>query len=367
MAHALSAAIFVLLAACTDTGPTVTGPPAPATGEQQLSTGNTDATEIQDPLSSRLSSEPGACLVAVRSTDGRYFSRATAMPLPRKIASSAAATTRFAYRGWAPFVSEPVILAVCTIPDTREARDYFQKQFGSKPVAGAALKKFAQSAGVAGVEDWGAEPSPHVMQGAGSVYMTDGRSSDFRAIRASRTDGAGTGDVGINLIMPCDPTAIIPEPGCDGAVPEEEVVSETPPPPAGEAPYVAVPNPSYSTVAELWCEGWTEYPHLSTTPGYYGRINQKSHNWCVVPLPNYVITYLKRESCFLWVFCAWPTIASAVNMSPSSRTLTAIANTECRWKTGWYRGEGYHQATFPTGVGSARSSSYYSRYIRCWW
>lgn len=94
----------------------------------------------------------------------------------------------------------------------------------------AELHSLAKSAGVAGVEEWGPATSPGVMQGAKPVYMTDGLASESPVIHtAARVSAPSSGGARFELNTVCDPNAIIPEPGCEGWVPEPETVPDTPP------------------------------------------------------------------------------------------------------------------------------------------
>lgn len=347
---AVASTLLVLLSGCRDNSPMPTGPaPSGAVASEQT----IGSVLSSDPLSSRLSRTPGACLVAVRSPDGGYLSRSTAVQLPSQIKSNGAPTARFAYRGWAPGVPEPVLLAVCTIPDAPSARAYFEKRFGGKPMSAAELRSFAQSAGVSGAEEWGTGTTPYVSQELEPTYVTDGLASESNATRAAPTDGV-TG----MMIVACDPTAIIPEPGCDGYVPEEEYVPDTPPPPDGELNYVPwgpMPLPLPSVVQ---CQARTDFPHLSTTFGFLGNINVKSSNSCPIPLPMFVSTTLMRQRCFFGHICFWDTITpTSFLTSASAMFLQAMANTYCSWSTGWYRGVGLHEVTIFGSIVTARTVS----------
>lgn len=197
--------------------------------------------QLVDPLSSRLSSTPGACLLAVRTAGGRYLSRSAEVPFPAEIASKGGRTARFAYRGWAAGAPEPVILAICTIPDAPDARAYFASRFGSKAMKAEELRSFAMSEGVASVEKWGRGTSPSVMQGAEPVYITDGRASESSYTRpATRDRTASTSGLAIAPMAMCDPNAIIPEPGC---TPEPETFSTTPPDPSPDPTLIQMETP----------------------------------------------------------------------------------------------------------------------------
>lgn len=364
----LGVSAALLLVACHGDGPT----PPPRTAAAGIDAPGAGARAMADPLSARLPGVAGACVVARRTDAGGYLGRASSIPLPRGLADHQP-LARFAYRGWRAGVAEPVTLAICSMPESPAARAFFASAFGGSPMTPAALRNFARLGGVADAEQWGKGTTPHLMQGAPAMYLIDGLAEASPAIRpgsraaAGRVAGALEGTAA--MVVACDPTMIVPDEGCDGYVSEEETVPDDPPPPDGEPSYSLLTDPALtlepSLAGPIYCEGSTDYPHLSTTIGFSGRINVKSHNSCPVPLPQFVTSTLAREKCFLWVFCSWPAIASGSNSSPSASFITAMANTACVWQKGWYRGIGYHQTTFPQGVGSTRTWSP-AVGIRCW-
>lgn len=387
-------AAVALLAACEGEAPAPTAPPPALRVGSRAAIGTNTATGAlsQDPLMRWLPATPGACLVARRTAEGRYPSRSITVALPGGLAATGGATARFAYRGWAPGLPEPAVLAVCTIPDTPGAREYFATRFGSRAMAPAELSGFAKFVGVTRVNEWGTTSHPYVRQSAKPTYVTDGVVPNAPATAAATGDGAApAGDVTTSTVY-CDPNAIIPEPGCeDGGggggggggttcdpsaiipAPEcgEETVSETPPPPVTSEPdYAAMPEPSYSVNPEIGvpvvCYGYAPDVHPSTTPQYVGRLNFKPYSECPVPLPQYVYGAIMREKCFLWVLCSWPVVAAGAFQNPSARRAEAHANTDCVWRRGWYRGEGYHQVAYPEGTGHARTYTRGAVGIQCW-
>jgi hypothetical protein len=319
--------------------------------------------------------------VSTRTADGRYPSRPVTVALPGRLASIGVGTTRVAYRGWQAGVPEPVLLAVCTIPDVPGAREFLSVRFGGKSMGRGGLRNFAMAAGVADAEQWGVSSSPHVMPGAAPVYMIDGLASNFPALSGARAARPGAlssmGSAAMMVVcddptLPgcdpspvdpsppppppptCDPYVDLPMPGCEETIPDS--------PPLPEAPDLSVvPAPTGSPTA---CEARTDDPHLSTTTGFGGRINVKASNSCNGVAPQLVSGSLKRERCFLWVFCGWPTIATG-SYSNTAAFVQAMANTDCVWRDGWYVGHGFHQTTFPQGIGSTTTVGY-ARRIRCW-
>lgn len=346
--------LLTIVTACRDNAPMPTSPNPSGAVRSPIATGSVQSS---DPLSKRLSSTPGACLVAVRAADGRYRSRSVVVALPKDVASGSVSTARFAYRGWARGVAEPVLLAVCNIPDAPSASAYFEKRFGGKSMNSAQLRSFAQSAGVAGAEKWSAAISPQLMQGAGPAYVTDGLASESPARKAAPSQGvtarkaASDGVRAMIVVDPggCDPTAIIPEPGCPGYGDEEEYVPDQPPPPDGilsdytfpfRPPLLPLPLPV------IVCEGLTEDPHLSTTDFFKGRINGKGRTTCgPIPVGIAVSTVVYRQWC-KFVLCVPVQITDIVTYSnPSATIAKAQADTACIWASGWYRGYSGHAAS----------------------
>jgi hypothetical protein len=207
LATGVCVATLALLAACQGERPVPTAPSVSATSLTPSDASAAARPPKGDLVSSVLPNTPGACLLAVRSEDGRYPSRQFTIRLPARFTSSRASATRFAYRGWAAGVPEPTLLAICTMPDAQGAREYFAAQFESRELTAAGLRTFVQLAGAVGAEGW---TSPHIMQGAGPAYVTDGLASEFRAV-VTRTAQSG----GFTTLSVCDPSAIIPEPGCE--------------------------------------------------------------------------------------------------------------------------------------------------------
>lgn len=370
------------LGACASEDVALTAPLPSSVGisaSNAVGAGQPTAARSNDPLSAVLPNAAGACLVGVRISSGQYPTRPATVRFPRDLMSDQGRTTRFAYRGWAPGIAEPVLLVVCTIPDKPGAREFIAARFHAREMHDSALRAFATMLGVVGADDWGPGTTPHLMPGVGAVHIADGLASKFPKGRSRTTSPEGITTLEVcdpYAIIPepgceeppppgdggggaaCDPTAIVPEPGCDETIPEEE-----PPPPSGGLEIAPILEPSHS-VEVLACEGSTDYPHRSTTLGFVGRLNVKAHNRCPTAMPQFVSVSLLRQKCFLWVFCSWPAIASGSN-SGVAAIITAMANTDCRWQVGWYVGRGRHETTFPNGVGRTSTVTRAVK-IRCW-
>jgi len=344
----ITVGIGVLVAGCSDNTPEVTGPRSPsALPASQLAT---SAVQSSDPLSSRLSSTPGACLVAVRSPDGKYRSKPVAVALSKQIAASSAATIEFLYRGWTPGVPQPTLLALCNIPDSRSARTYFEKQFGGKTMDPGQLRSFAQLAGVSGVEYWAVTGGPQVLQGAATTYVTDGVASESPA-----TKSAQTGEVSAMLVpVTCDPTDLI----CDGYTPEEEYVPPQPPPPSPgdgyESSMTAIydptktpnpfPPPQYPTVG-CWIK--TDRPHLSTHMQPLEVVNVIGWTGkCNVPASITAQTVLGRMICTVGTrYCQWLQIANEDYKTHFGTYVEAKSNVACTLPMNHYKGVSRHTLT----------------------
>jgi hypothetical protein len=237
-------------------------------------------------------------------------------------------------------------LALCNIPDSRSARTYFEKQFGGKPMNPAQLRSFAQFAGVSGVEYWAVAGGPQVIQGAATTYVADGLASESPA-----TKSAPAGEVSVMLLPECDPTAIIPDPGCDdGYTPEEEYVPVDPPPPDGVVydPWITpnpFPPPSYPQIA---CNIKTDNPHLSTHRypfGTYLNVIAWTGN-CNAPALISARTVLGRNYCYFFNrICQWVAIAPEGYNSWTGTYVEAKSNVLCTWAVGWYKGVSTHTLT----------------------
>ncbi len=316
-------------------------------------------------LDRRLPRTGGDCIVARRRADGGYSSRKSSIPFRAEPNMSSVSLARFAYRGWEANASQPKLMAVCDLPDTPSARLVFESTFGGKARSASELREFAARLRVTDGASWTPGASPHLMQGAGHVRMIDGEAAQSPAVAAGRT-GMRLASAALNssLANECS-IAIIPPPECEGWMPEDETKPDVPPGPfpeleidiaAFEEPLVSVPH----------CFVSTDFPHWSTTTGFAGNINVKAKTACSVPMYLTVQTTLRRQSCFLWIFCTWPAIAQSVPYTnASAMQVLAPAAATCAWQDGWYRGTGYHMMSY-LGQPKIRSSGSWAVRIRCW-
>jgi len=331
----VSVVLAVTLTACNDNVPLPTAPATAGPAAPQLATRSVQSV---NPVSSGLSSTPGACLVAVRTMSGQYTSRTVAVTLPKQIASSSAATIQFAYRGWAPGVPQPTILALCNMPDSRTARTYFEKQFGGKSMTPAQLNSFAQSMSVSGAEYWAAAGGPQIIQGAATTYVADGLASESPATKSAPTGGV------VGMLVPvCDPNT---DPTCSGTPLPDSVPVQPPPPDGLEGDWWITPNPfpppGYPTIN---CDIKTDYPHLST--GFTGVLNEKAWTGnCNVPALISARTVLGRQFCYFGNrLCQWAPIAPEGYKPFFGVYVEAMSNVLCTWPIGWYKGMSTHTLT----------------------
>lgn len=321
-------------------------------------------TSPREMLSDRLSDAAGACIVARRAPDGRYFSRLSTVALPAEVTLNASRTARFAYRGWASNSSEPVLLAVCSLPDVRNAQLFFEKTFGGSPRNEIELRQLASNIGIRGWQDWGSGTSPHLMQGAGLVHVIDGEAGKSPAVNLAQAVRARLGMALSSDFSNDCAIAIIPPPECEGWMPEDETTPNVPPPPFPE-PDIDIVAYEEPFILGPICTVSTDYPHLSTTSGFGGNINVKSKNQCTAPMYQMVQSTLQRQSCFLWIFCGWPAIAQSVPYTnPSAMQVVAPASSTCAWSDGWYRGTGYHKTIY-LGATRIRYTGTQAVRIRC--
>lgn len=357
---------LTVLSACKDGSDPVTGlskgPDRAATVKADKSTAGSLVWMSKAP-----SSAPGSCLVAQRSTEESYLTRVSTISLPA--GGPDRQTLRFAYRGWTSGSATPTLLAICNIADFPGAREYFSARFGGEALGSVALKEFGKKSGVLNAADWDSASGPQLLPMAGVSYVIDGLALESPAIKSNPTNVEKTKGIRAMVLTPCDPTVLIPDPSCDGWVEEGETFSETPPALTEPTSDALLPAPSDvmdpSTGGWIECVGWTDTPHLSTTPGFEGRINVKGHTLCQAPLTLTVVISLQRYQCFLWVFCGWPPFAAGVDFKPYSTSIIGMVNSNCWWRRGWYRGKTTHTVAWVGGANSATSYSYYA-YIECW-
>ena len=279
----------------------------------------------------KLGSDVGACVTAIRSEDGRYFGRTTHVTLPERFKNVSA--TRLSYRGWSPEVAEPTILTICTVPNDAEAIDIVSRKLGGATLSETSLHGFAVRNRVLHSDRWTKGNRPSFFAAPTTMVVIDGLAPAFK--QASIDAGAAPSSSSISQVTCEDPVEISPD--CI-QFPIDDTVYET-------SPDEADPIEEQPPMAEgsVTCIARADYPHPSTTLGFYGNINAKAHSTCTEPIALISVqTQLWRYRC-IWWFCSWYPIAFSLPVAlPFSSGVLAPATANCSWSDGWYQTRGFH-------------------------
>jgi hypothetical protein len=324
------------------------------------------------------------CDVAVRTPSGRYRSRTLPIQVPRDIFGADGKTVKFGFRGWTQGAPDPTQLALCEIPNTPAATDWFKRAFsaGGSPRLPAHAAAKSPSGTRRSIDTAPSEPSPSAITTADPVVVYD-----------------------VQMIA-CDESALVDyECGCTGETcpgwEGGEEITEGPPPAEPEQPvYLMGGSAAYDAstgeygydpatagdytydsgsgayysynawsgeyqydpyIAQtLSCNGLTDRPHRSGTPGYTGNVNVHSRTTCNLPTSVSVSVTLARQKC-LWIFCWWSPVDTNSYSNPAARQARTNAAALC--VPGWYRALGWHTAVFPTGPASAATAN--GGYVSC--
>lgn len=312
----------LVLAACSDTSLPVTAPPAaaPAAEPAAFAPGEKPPNALKGIV---------FCDVALLSRPGRYRVRSVPIKVSLELFGPEGKTVKVGFRGAEKGTSDPGSLAVCRIPDTRAATDYFRDIF---LVDSAATLKMP----------WRKAPQPSAPTASAvgePVVIYEGRA------------------------LYCD-MVILPDETC--TTPTVDVPTDIGPEPPPEDPpdllfaeeSVPVYDPSsgiaYSVLPQL-CWGQTDRPHLSTTYGFWNNVNVHARTWCTSETALTVTTLLSRQSCF-WFWCWWvpqglPGFNAGFALSVEAHSNSSGCN------RGYYKGSSYHTALMSTGLGTARTSN----------
>lgn len=319
----------LVLAACSDASLPVTAPPRPPA---DLSPTSYAPGEKPPNVLAGLV----FCDVAFSAPSGNYRVRTVPIKVSPGLFDPKGKTVKVGFRGWVKGVSDPGSLALCQIPATAAATDFFKKVFSVDSVASPKGPRVAASRAGAPA------PSSAVDDGI-TIYETQALSCE---------------------------TQILPDESCEPA--PEEPTDEGPPPvqeePAdvsmgdGGAAYYYDDSSGAYAVAAIFCTGRTDWPHLSGTPGYFGNVNVHASTTCNIPTSITVNTMLSRQKCFWWVFCWWANVGNpGANARVGTFVDTNSASVGC--SRGWYKGSSYHTAVYPQGLATARTANY--NYIYC--
>ncbi len=226
------------------------------------------------------------CVLAVRRPSGIYRTKTVTIRVPRSIFATNANTVRFGFRGWVPGKPDPTRLALCTIPATPSAVEWFKELFRSS-------RSFPAS-------------SDGPVTSSGAPLGTTSAATDIVIVDG---DGAQSPQNELNFADECD-TAIIPPEHCDEW--EEGGEEEGPPPSDPDQPEVSMDAavdplapPDTSGVPQLFvpitCRGNTDYPHLSTTPGFGMNANVHGRTVCSQPVLMSYLGYPATAVMFLGI------------------------------------------------------------------
>lgn len=347
--HSGAAALALLvLVSCTDGAPT----------EAPLD--STKRTEAVTPTYSISQLSLGSCAVGMRLTNGSYVRRVLAVRIPSGLQSVNGETSIFAYRGWDDRADTPLLLAVCRIPDTPSARAYFETRFGGRKLTTPALLSLARTIGLDKHRSLRADSAtPSLMKMRFPAHLTDGIASESPRYRQS---AATASDVPDEPVEPCDAYDPTPSDACaPWELDDEPVSSEEPDDPLSE------PQAEFSeSQPSNTCFAKSDYVHQSTTFGYGGYLNGKSHTTCQLPAYLAVQAFMQRQRCMVYSFhCFWTQVASGnLQVEPAGIYKLAIVPASCAWRDGWYRTLGDHYVSWGASARQVASLSK-SRRISC--
>jgi hypothetical protein len=318
----------LVLAACSDTSLPVTAPPKAAPEATSYARGERPP-----------NAQAGLvfCDVALLAYPGKYRVKTVPIKVAPGIFDPKGKTVKVGFRGWEKGVAEPASLALCRIPDTPAATDFFKSIFSADSVATPKMpwRTAAQSS----------VPTASVVDDGITIYESQ--------------------------VLYCE-MQILPDDTCE-TPPTDEGSGDGPPPVqdtppdlymgdgGGAAYYYDDGSGSYAVTA-LACWGRTDYPHLSGTPGYFGNANVHATTWCNATTAITVSTVLQRWRCVWWIFCSWiPAGTPGFNARIGTSVTTNSAQSGCN--RGWYKGSSYHTAVYPVGLATGWTAAY--NYLYC--
>jgi hypothetical protein len=342
----LGAAAAAVLAACSDVPGRVTAP----------------GPDAAQPAANRgAASNVAMCRIAVRSQSGAYLTRTAEVRMPRRLAEAGAQTTSFAYRGWKEGESDPVRLALCDIPATPEAQEWFAQLLSGKrnasvfngangrnadrPVKEAAGARTTQT--MATYDSYSEPCRPYEEQ----VLNSDGSTANIDYGCGGGGGGWETGEEWDGP-APTEPEYVeeAVEVTKDPTAPKYEEVDYAAPDAALGPEDVALDGEQASALAAgvpITCSGQTDNPHRSGTPGFTHNANVHGRTLCNIPVRMTISVMLQRQRC-VWYFCWWSSVGSPGVGGPVQATrLQRTSHALCQ--TGWWRGYSQHTVTPPLG------------------
>jgi hypothetical protein len=350
-------------------------------------------------------------MTAIRAVDGEYVAKQITIALPPEARARSSGVARFAYRGWATGVQEPVRFAVCNIPDTPASRERFAQLFDASVVSIAQLQAKARAAGMSGAEDWApglpSASAPETLP----TYLVDGLVRDPRVNKLAASGGVATPSTTCGLTafqcddgspneciddpsLPgcqpaddgggsgsgsdgsavttdpfCDPYAPVEDPGCSG-VPQDPSDSLVPPPADLEPGTVLDPSgdgASLSQGASLpWmCTIWAWSP----THDYYDNVRAKHNVSCSGGVIQFRLSgnIQKQKSYFFGLITWWSTVGvSATPIHDGIGSAVTYTSSSCIWGgRGWWRSKSTLTVTTINEFRIASATSP-SRYFVCY-
>lgn len=340
----------LLLSGCATDQESPTSASPPISGQIQA------AQTSQESIDARLPRVAGACIVSSHRQDGRYISRSIHVPLPRGLASQTGNLARFAYAGPLDRDSSWSRLALCTIPDTPGAQQYFASLFRGRLIASQADSAGAQALGSGTLRAAATGVQRSTIKLGLPVYYAESSTKSapltFAATPLTACDpnaiiqdpgctpdngGGGSGSAGVNY---CDPNAILPPPGC---IYENEYV-EPPVSPQIFGPPSSITGPTISG-----CAGTADIG--AVIGGARPYVVMFRREACTTVMPLIVINIqLEREHCLLWsFFCVWRGWGLQSVFPAANALIHEVRTVENTYMTGYYRTRGIATLSFPSG------------------
>lgn len=344
----LSATGAAVVAACSDVPGRVTAP----------------APDAAQPVASRGGAAPNVamCRIAVRSPSGAYLTRTAEIRMPKRIVKVGAESTPFAYRGWKEGESDPVRLALCDIPATPEAEEWFAQLFSGKRSVSVYRGTSGRSLGRPVKEAAGARTtvtaSTYDEYSEACLPYETQQAYDGEGATASVDYGCGGGGGGgwetgeeWDGPAPTEPEYVeeAVEVTRDPAAPKSEEPEYAPDAALGPEE-VALDEEQAAALAAgvpISCYGQTDNPHRSGTPGSTHNANVHGRTVCNIPVRMTISVMLQRQRC-IWYFCWWSSVGSPGNGGPLfTNRLQRTSHALCQ--VGWWRGYSQHTVTPPLG------------------
>lgn len=282
------------------------------------------------------------CDMFVLTPNGKYRTKSFVYRVQRSGAAAAtsARNVRLMYTDWAFDEPNPRKIATCVTSDEQSSVVWFEGIFGKSERVEGAIKHLDRTAAD---ERFAGSVFEALKRGAQTAIMHSQAYVPPRSAMCDQTDPFGNC---------CDNVDECPGWGTAGEW-------DGPPPSGSSQPSASVP--SDPTVSDI-CTGRTDYIHLSTTPGYFGRVSVHGRTTCEAEHSVSVLVVLKRQRCF-FILC-W----NELRGTPGVNTYYGIyadaeANANCQ--TGYWRADSFHLVIWDPGHAGTASSFWQSRISFC--